>query len=76
MEKLVVVQDGYQSHFSFRDPETREGVTVSYFDSEESIQQWHHNNEHNQAQKLGRSHFYESFSVEVAQLTRRYEWHK
>ena len=74
MEQLVVMQDGYQSHFSFRDPETREGVTVSYFDSEESIKQWHNNPEHLQAQSLGRTHFYESFSVEVAEIRRRYEW--
>ena len=74
MEELVVVQDGYKSHFGFRDPETREGVTVSYFDSEESIKQWHNNDEHLQAQSLGRTHFYESFSVEVAEIERSYEW--
>ena len=74
MEQLVVVQDGYLSHFGFRDPESREGVTVSYFDSEESIKQWHNNGEHLQAQSLGRTHFYESFSVEVAEIRRRYEW--
>jgi heme-degrading monooxygenase HmoA len=76
MEHLVASQSGYQSHFSFRDGETGDGVTVSYFDSEKSISQWRDLNEHLEAQTLGREHFYEGYTVEVAHIERRYEWHK
>ena len=76
MEHLVASQPGYQSHFSFRDGETGDGVTVSYFDSEESISQWRDLNEHREAQTLGREHFYEGYTVEVAHIERRYDWHK
>jgi heme-degrading monooxygenase HmoA len=76
MDILVAEQHGYQSHFGFRDSETGQGVTVSYFESEDSIKQWHNNSEHVDAQALGRAHFYESFSVEVAVIKRHYEWHK
>lgn len=74
MEQLVVAQSGYISHFSIRDEDTGEGVTVSCFDSQDAIKQWHDNSEHVEAQTLGRSHFYESFSVEVAEVARRYDW--
>lgn len=76
MEQLVAYEPGYQSHFSFRDNETGEGVTVSYFDSEDSVKRWHQNAEHVEAQALGHTHFYEHFRVEVAEIRREYEWHK
>ena len=76
MERLVVRQPGYQSHFSFRDNETGKGVTVSYFESEESIRQWHQHREHAEAQEFGRTHFYEDFSVEVAEIKRKYDWQR
>ena len=76
MENLVAEQPGYQSHYGFRDSETGQGVTVSYFESEESVKQWHDNSQHTQAQELGRTHFYESFSVDVAEIKRHYEWRK
>ena len=76
MEQLVACEPGYQSHFSFRDRETREGVTVSYFDSEDSVRRWHQNAEHIEAQELGKTHFYLSFKVEVAEIKRQYEWRR
>jgi len=76
MEQLVACESGYQSHFSFRDKETREGVTVSYFDSEDSVKRWHQNAEHIVAQELGKTRFYQSFRVEVAEIKRQYEWRK
>lgn len=76
MGNLVMRQPGYQSHFSYRDNENGQGVTVSYFDSEESIKLWQLNADHVEAQIFGRTHFYESFVVDVAEVNRHYEWRK
>ena len=76
MEQLVACEPGYQSHFSFRDKESGEGVTVSYFDSADSVKRWHQNTEHAEAQELGKTRLYLSFRVEVAEIKRQYEWRK
>lgn len=74
MEARVVVAHGYVSHVGFRDPVTREGVTISYFDSLDAISEWRANEEHQEAQGLGRSEFYEEYTVEVARIEHRYGW--
>lgn len=48
------------------------GITVSYWDSEESIRRWHEHAEHLQAQALGRSRWYASFELHVCRVDRTY----
>ena len=72
MEELVTTIDGYQHHFGFRDAKTREGVTVSYFETLEAISEWKSASEHQIAQKLGRESFYEEYSVQVCEVLREY----
>lgn len=48
------------------------GVTVSYWDSPESISEWKRNAEHREAQRLGRQKWYSSFRVRVAKVEREY----
>jgi heme-degrading monooxygenase HmoA len=67
---------GYISHFGFRDQDSGEGVTISYFESEEAIRGWKALAEHLEAQNLGREEFYSEYRVEVAQITRAYGWKK
>lgn len=57
---------------SARDPETRFGITISYFKDEESVKNWKADNEHTQAQKLGQQKFYSEYSVKVATVYREY----
>ncbi len=76
MEALVKSIPGYLSHFSFRDPVTREGVTISYFESEDDIKEWKQVGDHIRAQELGRSDFYENYEVQVVEILREYSWHK
>ena len=76
MEALVKSIPGYLSHFSFRDPATREGVTISYFESEDAIKKWKQVGEHIRAQELGRSDFYENYEVQVVEILREYSWNK
>ncbi len=72
MEQLVKSIDGYKDHFGFRDANTREGVTVSYFTSLEAIAQWKNLDEHKTAQQLGRDTFYEEYSVQVCEVLKDY----
>lgn len=74
METLVKTIDGYEKHFGFRDPETRDGVTISYFSSLEAISEWKNLAEHRTAQELGRAEFYSEYSVQVCEIIRDYKF--
>ena len=74
MESLVKTIDGYEKHFGFRDPETRDGVTISYFSSLDAIAEWKSLAEHRTAQELGRENFYTEYSVQVCEILRDYEF--
>ncbi len=47
-------------------------VALSYWPSEEAIRAWKSHPEHVLAQKAGRERWYESYSVQVAAVTREY----
>lgn len=68
MNQMVKDTPGYVSHVSIRDPITREGITVSYFQTLESIRTWRNNPKHLEVQELGRSLFYEWYEVEITKL--------
>ena len=74
METLVKTVDGYEQHFGFRDPETRDGVTISYFSSLEAISGWRSISDHRTAQELGQEKFYEEYSVQVCEILRDYKF--
>lgn len=76
MADLVAEQPGFIDFVSARDPVTRLGITVAYFRDEESVSKWKANLEHLEAQRLGRSDFYEGYSVKVANVYREYEMGK
>ncbi len=52
--------------------EGREEVALSYWPGEESIRDWKAHPEHVLAQQAGRERWYESYSVQVARVTREY----
>jgi heme-degrading monooxygenase HmoA len=52
--------------------EGRQEVSLSYWPSEDSIRAWKADPEHQLAQRLGRERWYESYSVQVAELRREY----
>lgn len=47
-------------------------IALSYWPDEESIRRWKAHPEHVLAQKAGRERWYESYSVEVAEIIRHY----
>jgi len=53
--------------------EGHEEVALSYWSDEQHIQAWRAHPEHREAQKLGQSEWYESYSVEVARIERSYQ---
>jgi heme-degrading monooxygenase HmoA len=76
MEAAVRRIDGYISHFGFRDAQTRQGVTISYFETQESIDQWREVPDHLEAQALGREYFYDDYTVHIAHIERGYTWNR
>ena len=74
MEILVKSLGGYEKHFGFRDPDTRDGVTISYFKSLEAISLWKNLVDHRKAQEFGREKFYEEYSVQVCEILRDYKF--
>ncbi len=52
--------------------EGRNEVALSYWPSEEAIRAWKSHPEHILAQRIGRERWYESYSVQIAMVTREY----
>ena len=52
--------------------EGMEEVALSYWSDEESIAAWRQHPEHLEAQRLGRTRWYESYRVEVTKIIRDY----
>ena len=71
MEDLAKVQPGYLGIESARDAQGF-GITVSYWDNPESIMLWRKNVEHQAAQAIGRSTWYQEFKVRVTKVERDY----
>ena len=48
------------------------GITVAYWESEESIRAWRAHAEHRVAQRFGRERWYQTFAVRVCKVERAY----
>jgi heme-degrading monooxygenase HmoA len=73
MEKLAATQPGYLGIESARDGL---GITVSYWESLESIAAWKRNAQHLVAQERGRGSWYEEFKVRICRVERDYEFRR
>ena len=69
MTVLAASQPGFLGMESVREDL---GITVSYWDSLESITSWKRNAEHQEAQRHGHQKWYSSFRVRVARVEREY----
>ena len=69
MFNLATTQPGFLGFESARDGL---GITVSYWDSPESISAWQRNSSHLVAQKRGRAEWYQTFKVRVCRVERDY----
>lgn len=74
LDEKIKSLPGYIKHLGIRSPETHEGVTVAYFDSLDAIDHWRKDEEHIDAKKLAKSHFYENYNVEITEVIDTYGW--
>ena len=73
MVELARLQRGYLGFESARDASGL-GLTVSYWDSLESIARWRADLEHAEAQQLGRERWYASYALRVCRVERAWEF--
>jgi heme-degrading monooxygenase HmoA len=67
MMEMASEQPGFLGAESVRDGL---GITVSYWESLDAIDNWKRNAEHREAQKLGREQWYATFKIRVARVER------
>jgi heme-degrading monooxygenase HmoA len=73
MFELVQQQPGYLGADSVRGADGL-GITVAYFQDEESIAGWRQHADHAAARKLGRERWYDSFAIHVGKVERAYRF--
>lgn len=71
MVELAREQPGFLGVESVRDASGL-GITVSCWSTEDAILHWRRNAEHQEAQRLGRSQWYEHFQLRVCRVEREY----
>ncbi len=67
MVELASRQPGFLGVESVRDADGH-GITVSYWDSVEAVENWGRHAEHREAQALGRSRWYEAFQLRICRV--------
>ena len=73
MVELASAQPGFLGIESAREDL---GITVSYWESLESIAAWKRNLDHLVAQKRGRADWYQSYKVRISRVERDYSFEK
>ncbi|MEP3297755.1 MAG: antibiotic biosynthesis monooxygenase, partial [Pseudoruegeria sp.] len=71
MLQLAGQQPGYIGAESTRDADGL-GITISYWESEESLLNWKSVSEHLLAQKLGKTRWYDFYQIRIAKVERAY----
>ena len=71
MVQLAEKEDGFLGIETARDSI---GISVSYWNSLESIQKWKEQVEHAEAREKGRKDWYSAFKVRIAKVERDYGW--
>jgi heme-degrading monooxygenase HmoA len=70
LRELALEEFGCAEFYSLT--EGREEVALSYWPDEASIRAWKAHPEHLLAQQHGKEHWYESYSVQIAEIGREY----
>ncbi len=73
MEALAKTQKGYLGIVSARN---EIGITISYWDSLEAINNWRTNTEHKFAQQKGKSQWYHWYNLKICKVEQEYEFTK
>ncbi|HDR4419334.1 TPA: antibiotic biosynthesis monooxygenase [Bacillus cereus] len=75
MEKLAKQQPGFLGVESARD-HSGLGITISYWESLEAIENWKQNALHKEAKKRGREQWYENFHLRICLVEKEFKFHK
>lgn len=73
MDALAAKQPGYAGMVSARGEEGM-GITISYWESEDAAKAWRAHPAHIAIQDQGRAHWYEHYHIDVAAISRSYDW--
>lgn len=73
MEELAKQQEGFLSIDSAKE---NVGITVSYWESLESIKNWKRNSDHLVAQKKGIGNWYSWYNVKICKVEHEYEFNR
>ena len=73
MLELLSKQEGFLGFESARE---ELGITVSYWDSLDSIKKWKSNLEHKEAQRKGREIWYKEYKIRIAKVEQDYDFKK
>jgi len=75
MEALAAAQPGYRGIASARGADGF-GITVSYWADEASVVAWREQIEHAAIRRRGRALWYDDYALQVATITRSYDWRR
>lgn len=73
MDALAKIQSGF---LGFETVRGEIGLSISYWESIEAIQQWKNNAKHLEAQSLGQKEWYKSYKVRIGKVEREYSFEK
>lgn len=71
MEELAKNQPGY---LGFETAREETGISISYWDSLEAIAAWKANVEHEAAQAMGITEWYQWYKVRICEVLREYDF--
>ncbi|HGH7179523.1 antibiotic biosynthesis monooxygenase [Bacillus cereus] len=75
MEELAKQQPGFLGVESARD-HSGLGITISYWESLEAIENWKQNALHKEAKKRGREQWYENFHLRICLVEQEFKFHR
>ena len=73
MEELAQKQPGF---LGIEHARSELGITISYWESLEAISNWKANLDHLEAQKLGKTKWYQWYKIRICKVEREYEYNK
>jgi len=73
MDALAKIQPGF---LGFETVRGKVGLSISYWEDIESIQNWKSNVDHQEAQQKGKTDWYSRFKVRIAKVEREYSFDK
>ncbi len=71
MRKLAINNYGCTEFNSMK--QDKHEIAISYWKNLDDIQQWKKDSQHLIAQKLGKTHWYKRYSVQVVEIIREYD---